>query len=282
MPSVVVEPHAAELLADVRETCALLRAQFPAARFLAFWDFDGTLLRGDCTEGYAERGREVYPGLARLAIARGLSADYPDEGGYAAWKDDYAELKRRVGPWLAYPWIAQVWAGAEEAALQELARQHFSVTLSRHYFAASRLWFDGLAADGVEQHVISASPEVFVRGAAASLGIAPERIHGIRVRATDGRLTREVGYPVPFGEGKLARLHEIVRASQAESPLQPVFVIAAFGNDFVTDGPFAAFVARQVLPAGKPLAVMINAGLAPAEYRHVFRSVRQARIFASV
>ena len=122
----------------------------------------------------------------------------------------------------------------------------------------------------------------FVRGAAASLGIAPERIHGIRVRATDGRLTREVVYPVPFGEGKLARLHEIVRASQAESPLQPVFVIAAFGNDFVTDGPFAAFVARHVLPAGKPLAVMINAGLAPAEYRHVFRSVRQARIFASV
>lgn len=148
MSSVVVEPHAAELLADVRETCASLRQQFPTARCLAFWDFDGTLLRGDCTEGYAERGREVYPGLARLAIARGLSADYPVARGYAAWKDDYAELKRRVGPWLAYPWIAQVWAGAEEAALQELARQHFSVTLSRHYFAASRLWFDGLAADG--------------------------------------------------------------------------------------------------------------------------------------
>jgi len=120
------------------------------------------------------------------------------------------------------------------------------VTLSRHYFAASRLWFDGLAADGVEQDVISASPEVFVGGAAASLGIAPERIHGIRMRATDGRLTREVGYPVLCGEGKLARLHEIVRASQAESPLQPVFVISVFGNNFVSDGPYAAFATRHV------------------------------------
>lgn len=80
----------------------------------------------------------------------------------------------------------------------------------------------------------------------------------------------------------MARLQEIVRASQAESPLQPLFVSAAFGNDFVTDGPFAAFVARQVFPVGPPLVVMINGGLAPAEYRPVFRSVRPARIFAPV
>ena len=87
---------------------------------------------------------------------------------------------------------------------------------------------------------------------------------------------------MPFGEGNLTRLHEIVRASQAESPLQPVFVRAACGNDFVTDGPFAAFVARQVFPVGPPLVVMINAGLAPVEYRPVFRSVRPTRIFAPV
>ena len=67
MPPVVVEPHAAELLADVRETCASLREQFPAARCLAFWDFDGTLLRGDCTEGLIRCGRmlgAVEPELA--------------------------------------------------------------------------------------------------------------------------------------------------------------------------------------------------------------------------
>ena len=80
----------------------------------------------------------------------------------------------------------------------------------------------------------------------------------------------------------MARLQEIVRASQAESPLQPVFVRAACGNDFVTDVPFAAFVARQDFPVGPPLVVMINAGLAPVEYRHVFRSVRPTRIFAPV
>lgn len=51
IPPVVVEPPAAEFLAAVQETCALLREQFPTARCLAYWGFGGTLLEGDCTEG---------------------------------------------------------------------------------------------------------------------------------------------------------------------------------------------------------------------------------------
>jgi phosphoserine phosphatase len=252
----------------------------PGARFLAFWDLDGTLLRGDCSLGYAEGGREVYAGLVRLAIERRLSAEYPDNVGYLACREDYDELERRVGGWLCDPFLAQIFAGAEEQVLAELAAEHFETTLRRYYFASSRTIFDGLAVAGVEQHVLSASPEVFVRSAAASLGLAPEGLHGIRVRIVEGRLTREVLHPITSAEGKTARLKEIVQTAQAETPDRPVFAIAAFGNDFATDGPFVAYVARQVLPAGTPLGVMINAGLAPAQYRHTFRSVRHVRVVA--
>ena len=39
-----------------------------------------------------------------------------------------------------------------------------------------------------------------------------------------------------------------------------------------------AHVVEQPLPAGRPLAGMINAGFAPAAYRRMFRSVRQTRV----
>jgi phosphoserine phosphatase len=273
------EPHAAALLAELRALRAELLAIRPEARFFAFWDLDGTLLHGDCSEGLVERGRETYPGLVRLAIERGHSADYAEEdGGYAACRDDYAELEVRVGGWLAYPFLVQILAGAEEQALTELAARHFETKLRKFYFAASREIFDGLAADGVEQHILSASAEVFVRGAAESLGLPPDRLHGIRVRTEAGRLTRELLHPVTYAEGKTAKLREVVRAAEAATPGRPVFVLAAFGNSFDTDGAFLAHVVEQPLPAGRPLAVMINAGFAPAAYRRMFRSVRQTRV----
>src|SRR6516162_3471077 len=36
--------------------------------FIAVWDFDGTILKGDCSEGLKVEGRTVYPGLAEVAI----------------------------------------------------------------------------------------------------------------------------------------------------------------------------------------------------------------------
>jgi len=276
--AVEIEPHAAELLGELRETRAALADEFPGARFLAFWDLDGTLLRGDCSEGLASAGRVVYPGLVQLAIERGLSADYPADGGFFACRDDYALLRQRFGSWLAFPFLAQIFAGAYERELVELARAHFGATLQRFYFSASRLLFDGLAADGVEQHVLSASADFFVRGAAATLKLPPANLHGIRVRVDDGRLTRDPIAPVTTGEGKRARLLEIVRAVAAQAPARRVFVLAAFGDSYATDGAFLAHVAQQMFPAGRPLAVMINAGIPPAEYRRLFRTVRQTRV----
>ena len=272
------ESHAAELLAELLELRAALLALQPGARLFAFWDLDGTLLRGDCSEGLNEGGRELYPGLVRLAIEDGYSPDYSGEdNGQLRCRNDYRELGERVGAWLAYPFLAQIFSGAKEHDLEALAARHFDTTLRTYYFSASRTIFDGLAAAGVEQHILSASAEFFVRGAAASLALPADQLHGIRVRTVEGKLTRELLYPVTYAEGKVTQLIEIVRAAEAESG-QPVFVLAAFGNSFDTDKAFLAHVVRQSLPVGRPLAVMINAGFAPTNYRGLFRSVRQKQV----
>ena len=36
--------------------------------FLAFWDFDGTILKGDCSEGLRQDGKPIYKGMVQLGI----------------------------------------------------------------------------------------------------------------------------------------------------------------------------------------------------------------------
>jgi phosphoserine phosphatase len=282
LPAAAPEPHAAAILRELvatRDAIIAERRHAPGqAVFLAFWDLDGTLLKGDCSEGLVEAGKTVYPGLAQLGIERGLVATYRPAGGFAEFWQDYEYLDRRVGHWLAYPFIPQMFRGALAADVAALAREHFGAVLHRYYYAGSLEVLRGLESAGVENHVISASAGLFVRGAAPTLGLPEERLHGIVVR-TDaaGRLTGDLVPPITWAEGKRAKLLEIVAAAHEAHPGAEVYVLAAFGNSYGTDGAFLEYTARQTLPAGRRgLAVMINGGAAPERYRGYFREVTQA------
>jgi hypothetical protein len=102
-------------------------------------------------------------------------------------------------------------------------------------------------------------------------------LHGIVVRTDPaGRLTSDLVPPITWAEGKRSKLLEIVAAAHEAHPGAEVFVLAAFGNSYGTDGAFLDYTARQALPAGRNgLAVMINGGAAPARYRGRFRTVEQ-------
>jgi phosphoserine phosphatase len=259
-------------LLDVRE--AVLASGAPAdAAFITVWDFDGTILDGDCSEGLQRDGRTVYPGLAQLSIEHGLSALYSNNGGFQAFWRDYRMLDERIGHWIAYPFILQMLHGARADDVSNLAAQTFETVYSSHYFATSVNIIRGLQAAGVEIQVISASAQRFVRGAAATLDLEPERISGIRVIERDGLLTEQLIYPVTWAEGKRQYLQDILRARAEQQPDKAVFVIGGFGNSYNTDGPFLAWIATQSLPAGKPVVVMINGGPSPQEYSGLFTEI---------
>lgn len=265
------EPHALVLEERILSNAAVVRAAVPEARLVAVWDFDGTLLKGDCSEGLVEDGRTVYPGLAELCVARGFAAHYRGGDGFARLWDDYRYLDNRVGHWLAYPYLVQALAGAPEAEVRQLSRETFERVYAPHLFASSLHIFKRLREAGIENVVISASAEVFVDGAAGVLGVSERQIHGIRVRVSDGRLTRELVYPVTFAEGKRAALETLLAGEQG----RPAFALAAFGNSYSTDGAFLRFVADQRLPSGETTAVMINGGVPPADVHPRFILVEQ-------
>ena len=129
-----------------------------------------------------------------------------------------------------------------------------------------------LERGGVESHVISASADLFVKGAAESLALPAGHIHGIEVRTRDGRLTEELVYPVTWNIGKLQRLKQIT--TERERDHRRVFVLAGFGDSYSTDGPFLKHIATQRLPAGTPVAVFYGEGQEPDEYRGLFFRTR--------
>ena len=223
--------------------------------FIAAWDFDGTILKGDCSEGLRDGDRTIYRGLAQVAIEKGLSSVYPPEGGFARFWTDYTNMYTRVGHWLAYPFIPQMLRGARADEVLRLSQNYFSSTLSNYLMASSVKIIRALERGGVQSHIISASADLFVKGAAESLGLPATHMHGIQVRIRDGRLTEELVYPVTWNIGKLERLKQIV-ADIEQGPGSPkVFVLAGFGDSYGTDGAFLRFIATQDLPAGQPIAV---------------------------
>lgn len=246
--------------------------------FLAFWDFDGTLLHGDCSEGLIVDGKTLYKGFAQLAIEAGLSEIYRPDGGFDRFWKDYTHMEKTIGRWFAYPFIPQMLRGCPNEDLVKLAKKHFDQSLKKYYFQSSIRILKSLEDAGIENHIISASADVFVDAAASSLNLPTSRFNGIQVTIENGRLTEKLVYPVTWAEGKTERLKAIVAATQAKHPSKRIIVLAAFGNSFSTDGAFMKYVASQKLPAGKPVTLMINGGDTPADYLNLFKEVQQAEL----
>ena len=263
-----------DVIAQVATNVAKLKAADPQAVPMAFWDFDGTIVKGDVSEGLEESGRQLYKGLVQRTIEEGLSPVYAKETGWRQYAQaDYPRL-RQLGYWLAWPFNAQIYEGVSAAKLDDFCRREFAAVYSKWYFKFSVKVFKGLAAAGVENYVISGSPEVYVRNAAESLGIPREHIRGIRVTEPGGRLSTQLVYPMPFAEGKVENLREFVAA-------RPHGVaVAAFGNSYDNDAPFMRYVAAQpALPGGaKCTAVMINGTKPRPGYEEFFVKATETEV----
>ena len=266
------EPDDSRIINQVLQTHdAIVKATGDTnALFLAFWDFDGTTMKGDCSEGLSENGRQVYPGLAQVAIEHGLSQIYPADGGFEKFWNDYTNMDAHAGHWLAYPFLIQMLRGAKVDDVRQLSSDYFVNTLSNYLHSSSVRIIREMERGGVESHIISASAELFVQGVSASLKIPTNHIHGIQVRIRDGRLTEELVYPVTRSIGKRQKVQEVVAEAEREQPGRKVYVLAGFGDSYHTDGPFLKYIATQTLPAGKPISVFYDNTNAPAEYQGLF------------
>ena len=260
--------NADDVIARVLESVAKVKAADPEAVPMAFWDFDGTIIKGDVSEGLTENGKQVFKGLVQRTIEAGLSTVYPKDGGWAQYQKDYPRLCE-IGLWLGWPYNAQIYAGVRSAQLDAFCRDEYAAVYRKWYFAFSVKVLKALEAAGVENYIVSASPELYVRNAAESLGLPRERFRGIRVAECGGRLTTQLIYPVPYGEGKVENVRELVLACPHG------VAVAGFGNSYHTDGPFLRYIATQPsLPGGiRATSVMINGGQPRPGFTEHFKTI---------
>jgi len=270
------EPHVAGVVSNILSNVSRLRAVRPDAVPMAFWDFDGTILDGDVTEGLEREGKWIYKGLQEEAIRAGLNRVYAGEEGWRQFHTvDYPRMNA-IGRWLAWPYHAQLFEGTCEADLNAFCAARYETVFSKHYFQSSIDILRALEDAGVENYVVSASAEIFVANAAKTLGIPRTRLRGIRVKIAGGRLTTELVYPIPYGEGKVENVRALVRARGNG------VAVAGFGNSYSTDGAFLRYIVTQALPGGaRGFALMINGGEPPADYRGLFTCVTQRAVEAA-
>ncbi len=264
------EDHADSFVQDVLAVAAKVKSADPSAVPMAFWDFDGTIIKGDVSEGLVKDGVKLYKGLVEETIDAGLSSVYPADGGWQRYSERDYPLLNGIGRWLAWPYNAQIYHGLRSVEMDAFCVKKFDAVYRHWYFTASLKMMKALEAAGVENYVVSASPEVFVRNAAKTLGLPRERFNAIRVAEDGGRITTRIEYPIPLGEGKVEVVRRVVLA-------RPHGVaVAGFGNSYSTDGAFLRYIATQHLPGGaEGLSLMINGGVPKPGYEGLFRCVLQ-------
>lgn len=240
--------------------------------FLAIWDFDGTILKGDSSEGLEENGKQVFQGLVELGILKGYSAEYRGTEGYKQLWEKYRTLEE-TDKVAAYFLLPQIFAGTEEKTMFELSREHFKNVLKNYYFPSSVKIMTELKNSGIESRVISASASFFVEASRETLPLDEGSINGVRLEIVDGKITTKEILPLTYAEGKREKLQSLVREILDSKKADTVYVLAGFGNSYHTDGPFLKYIAEQKLDAGKPISVMINGGKSPAEYNGIFKEV---------
>ena len=265
------EGHVRNVVAQVLDNVEKMRAADSNAVPMAFWDFDGTIIKGDLGLGLKVDGRECYRGLLDEVILGGFNPIYKGEEGARQWLKDYEHMTK-LGRWLSQGFDAQMFAGVSAEELDAFCLK--MATKNRYadwYFASSMAIWTALAEAGVENYVVSASIESLMRNMASTLGIPRDRIRATRVVQEGGRWTTKLIQPIPYGEGKVDAVQEIVRA-------RPHGVaIAAFGNSYSTDAPFLRYVATQPsLPGGaRGTAMMVNGGKTVPGYSEHFICVEQ-------
>ena len=271
--AIAAESHVDGVVAEILANVAKLKAARPDAQPMAFWDFDGTIIKGDISEGLEENGKKMFAGLMEETILAGLSPVYSGESGWRQYHDvDYPRM-RAIGRWLAWPYNGQIYAGVESEALDRFCTEKVDAVYKKWYFASSVAIWQALERAGVENYVVSASPEIFVRNTAQSLGVPRSRMRAIRIEEDGGRMTTRIVYPVPYGEGKVENVRQLVQA-------RPNGVaVAGFGNSYSTDGAFLRYIVSQPLPGGaKGFAMMINGGVERQGFEGLFKLVRQSEV----
>ena len=175
-------------------------------RKIAVFDADGTLWRGDVGEDFFKF--QIEKQWLRKKIENPLQT--------------YFDEIEKGDPVKAYGWLAQWNAGATEEDMRRWSSEFFHEKYAKAVFEPMRLLTHSMMNAGFEVWIVSASPYWSVLEGAKGFGVQPDRIIAVTTKVSNGVLTDELAYPVPYRHVKMELVNKII----GEAPL------FAAGNTF--------------------------------------------------
>ncbi len=194
-------------------------------KLIAAWDLDGTIIKGDITEGYHKSSKDDYQGLMESLVLEGTFPEFSGKDGLELFWQQYKKQDSSK----ALLFVAEFFDHMDEQTTKyvcQFCQDLIENELHRYYYpqAIDLLYY--LEDLGVENYIISASPHMIVQQVHSSLPIKKENLWGIDA----ARLQTDPGYFLNYGEGKKSNLLSILKREKAH-------LFFSAGNDWVSDGP---------------------------------------------
>jgi len=232
------------LTESLRTRHSLGKTQFPGKRGAAFFDFDGSLIDGDMTEG-KRKGEILYQGLVDRAILAGLIPDFQGEAGLNKFWSYYDALATED----SYLWVDSLVSAVEksnEGDFRNFVIHHLKDIVGRNIFSFAREILDFCSGEEIEPFVVSASPHFFVEQLHHCLDLKQENLFGLCVD--------DIAHNA---QGKAKRLNRLCEA-------RSLFPILALGNKWQWDG---LMIQRTCEEGG--VGILVNE-TSPKHYQHDF------------
>lgn len=228
------------LTTSIRARKAVAQMVFPDRRLAAFFDFDGSLIDGDMTEG-KRSGENTYAGLVDRAILDGLFAEFKGEEGRRQFWQLYEGGFNNTEE--AYAWVDAL-VSAQKNLLQEYIAGHIKEIVGQSLFSFARHLLAFCEKESIEPFIVSASPHVFVKELYSCLSLKRENLFGFCVDNT-----------VHNAQGKESRVNMLCDS-------RALFPMLALGNKWQWDG----LMIRKACEEGG-VGILVNESV-PNDFEH--------------
>ena len=212
----------------------------------AFWDFDGTIINGDMTEG-RHLGVGDYKGLFERVVKEGLVPEFSDRNGFQRYQENYRKKKSTQEAYIYLVSCLDQLNDDQQKKLSLFVHEWLSSHYKYYLYSFSVELINYFNSLGVLNYIISASPHCFVKELSSILPIPKEQLFGIDTN----RISSGIDPIVHHAEGKAKRVEFIVEHFDSDKTLVPVF---AAGNSCVADGPMVNHICNS-----NGVGLMINA-----------------------
>lgn len=200
------------------------------SQFAAFFDFDGTIIDGDISDG--KYGKNGFQGLSELCINKGVIPELKGDLGYVEYKEIREQEAKTTNnyPYMYAPNIFKGISNKEKSNIVSYIKEPIKNIIENNIFYFIKDTLDFCEKNNIAIYIVSASPHIFVQELGQFLNTPRENCFGIDVN--------NINDFINHAEGKAKRVKYICQKRN-------LIPILSIGNTWLSDGDMLMHVTKS-------------------------------------